>query len=185
MAEPQPEQGATAEPQPKQGEGPTGTEYEDTITKYIDQNPETFIDNKGKATTAKNGDTWKAIQHLLWDEDNRKFQNLIGANKEGTETGVDTTRGEWLADATDTSAFVLTPGLFLSSNNRRKSFIPRVPKQLLTAAVRGTSYDGWESKDAMAPPMPSHWGCYSTTRSSWGKPRYINSPSRASSSRAG
>ena len=88
-----------AEPQPKQGEGPTEREHEDAITKYVDQNPGTFIDDEGKATTAKNGDAWDTIQYLLWDEDNRKFQNLIGANKEGTEKGVDMTQGEWLTRA--------------------------------------------------------------------------------------
>ena len=102
-----------AQPQPEQGEGPTGKEHEDAIAKYIYQNPGTFIDDEGKATTAKNGDVWNAIQYLLWDEDNRKFQDLIGSNKEGTETGVDTTQGKWVANAVATSTFVLTPGLFI------------------------------------------------------------------------
>ena len=90
-------------------EGPTKEECSDAIKKYIDQNPRVDIDEDGKATMADT--TGTTTQHLLWDRDNQKFLDLIGANEEGTETFADPSGGQWIGAARATDMFLLQPGL--------------------------------------------------------------------------
>ena len=127
-------------------EGPTRKEYSDAIKKYIDQNPKVDIDEDGKATMADT--TGTTTQHLLWDRDNQRFLDLIGANEEGTETFADPSGGQWIGAARATDMFLLQPGLLISSNNKRKSYIPRVPKQLVAAAITSKPYHGFTSRQA-------------------------------------
>ena len=69
----------------------------------------------------------------------------------GKDRAIDTSLDDWLAQAHATNSFVQRSGLFLLNHNRKREFVPLVPKHILAAAVAGESDMRFATTHAFGP----------------------------------
>ena len=121
------------------------------VEAYSGQNPELYVqDDEAKAEY--NGDAWDTNPDLLWTQDNEAFYKLVGAKEGGgKDRAIDTSLDDWLAQAHATNSFVQRSGLFLLNHNRKREFVPLVPKHILAAAVAGDSDVRFATTHAFGP----------------------------------
>ena len=121
------------------------------VEAYSSQKPELYVqDDEAKAEY--NGDAWDTNPDLLWTQDNEAFYKLVGAKEGGgKDRAIDTSLDDWLAQAHATNSFVQRSGLFLLNHNRKREFVPLVPKHILAAAVAGDSDVRFATTHAFGP----------------------------------
>ena len=69
----------------------------------------------------------------------------------GKDRAIDTSLDDWQAQAHVTNSFIQRSGLFLFNHNRKRQFVPRVPKHILAAAIAGESDGCFSSTHAFGP----------------------------------
>ena len=130
--------------------------YTAAIHKFIDQEHGMYFEDKKGRQVAEymfNAGVRKTIDKLLWTRNNEEFTLLAAAEKDGKETGgnVDYTKPAWYSRAQATLAYVQTPSVWIQTFIRKQRWIPRVPQQLLQAAIDDMSHPAYQSMDTRSP----------------------------------